>query len=208
MYIKYPKTFHLPWSLGKSNDDKTLYDLTPFFNQEIVVTEKMDGENSTLYSNGYTHARSIDSSNHVSRDWLKSFWSNKYFDLSYNMRICGENLFAKHSIKYDNLPSYFLGFSIWDGDICLSWKDTLDWFSLLGISPVREIYRGVFDTEVLKQIKISEGMEGYVVRKSDCFLYSEFRTSVVKWVRSNHVQTDEHWMSKSVERNNLGEKNG
>lgn len=28
------------------------------------------------------------------------------------MRICGENMFAVHSIKYDKLPSYFLGFSV------------------------------------------------------------------------------------------------
>jgi len=44
-YVKYPKTFHLPWSLGLRSDDKRLKDLSRFINQEVVVTEKVDGEN-------------------------------------------------------------------------------------------------------------------------------------------------------------------
>ena len=32
----------------------------------------MDGENSTIYPDGYTHARSIDSAHHPSRSHLKS----------------------------------------------------------------------------------------------------------------------------------------
>lgn len=72
MLKKYPRTYHLPWSLGRSSDDKVLSNVDSFIGQEVVITEKMDGENSSLYPNGKTHARSLDSANHVSRDWLKS----------------------------------------------------------------------------------------------------------------------------------------
>ena len=58
---KYPRTFHLPWSPGVASDDKVIESLDAFVGREVVVTEKMDGENSSLYSNGHIHARSMDS---------------------------------------------------------------------------------------------------------------------------------------------------
>jgi len=42
---KYKRTPHLPWSEGVTNDDKIQYDLTNFEGEEIVISEKMDGEN-------------------------------------------------------------------------------------------------------------------------------------------------------------------
>lgn len=98
MFTKYPRTFHFPWSPGRSDDDKVLQDTSCFLNRHVVVTEKMDGENSTLYPGGKIHARSIDSSSHPSRDWLKKFWSERCHNLGDDMRVCGENLYAKHSI--------------------------------------------------------------------------------------------------------------
>jgi hypothetical protein len=69
MRIKYPRTLHLPWSPGVSSDDRVLHDLSCFTNKEVVVTTKMDGENTTLYADVF-HARSIDGRHHSSRDWL------------------------------------------------------------------------------------------------------------------------------------------
>jgi len=62
-YYKYPRTYHLPWSPGVNDDDKVIHDVAVFDNCEIVVTEKMDGENCTMYLD-YIHARSIDGRNH------------------------------------------------------------------------------------------------------------------------------------------------
>ena len=59
-YYKYPRTPHLPWSPGKTNDDKVLKDTSHFLGKEIVMSLKMDGEATTLYNN-HMHARSIDS---------------------------------------------------------------------------------------------------------------------------------------------------
>ncbi len=44
-YVKYPRTWHLPWSPGKSKDDRVLTTPEVFAGQEVVVTVKMDGEN-------------------------------------------------------------------------------------------------------------------------------------------------------------------
>ena len=74
MPIKYPRTYHLPWSQGKASDDKVLDNVSYFHGKRVIVTRKMDGENTSIYGDGL-HARSIDGRNHPSRDWVKNFWS-------------------------------------------------------------------------------------------------------------------------------------
>lgn len=59
--IKYPRTYHLPFSEGFTSDDKVLENDDIFHNKEVVVTVKMDGENTTIYPTGEYHARSLDS---------------------------------------------------------------------------------------------------------------------------------------------------
>lgn len=72
-YVKYPRTYHLPWSAGVNDDDRTLKDTFNFHGKRVIVTEKMDGENTTVYHDGYIHARSIDGRNHNSRNWIKNY---------------------------------------------------------------------------------------------------------------------------------------
>jgi len=207
MWCKYPRTMHLPWSLGVQNDDKVIHSLDNFVGKRVIITEKMDGENATLYSDHY-HARSLDSKHHPSRDWIKSFHSVVKYSIPENWRVCGENLYAEHSIKYDALPSYFMGFSIWsDENICLSWDETMEYFSLIGITPVNIWYDGQFDDFLANHDtfdkKVQGNIEGYVVRVAEAFSYNDFSTRVAKFVRKGHVQTDEHWMHKPVIPNTL-----
>lgn len=193
MKKKYPRTFHLPWSLGATNDDKVLNCVSQFVGKEVVITEKMDGENFTL-ANSYCHARSLDGANHPSQCWIKAFHAIIKDSIPEGYRICGEYMFAKHSIEYSNLTSYFYGFSIWEEDKCLDWNSALDWFALLGITSVPVLYRGIWNEKAVKECwSPKSDKEGYVVRLADSFQYSEFKNSVAKFVRPNHVQTDEHW---------------
>jgi hypothetical protein len=60
MRIKYPRTPHLPWSPGATSDDIYQGNTSYFENKVVVVTEKMDGENTSIYRD-FVHARSIDS---------------------------------------------------------------------------------------------------------------------------------------------------
>lgn len=69
MRTHYPRTPHLPWSPGASADDVRVADLSGFAGIEVVVTEKLDGENTTLYPDGL-HARSLDSAHHPARTAL------------------------------------------------------------------------------------------------------------------------------------------
>lgn len=45
--------------------------------------------------------------------------------------------------------------------------------------------------------------EGFVIRNTDQFSYRDFRHNVAKYVRSNHVETSQHWLRKKLELNGL-----
>lgn len=204
--VKYPKTAHLPFSPGLQNDDRVIETLNGFVGHEIVATEKMDGENATL-AKDYYHARSLDSRHHQSRNWIKSFHGEISYQIPHGWRICGENMYAEHTIPYDQLESYFYGFSIWDEyNFALSWDETLRWFAKLNITPAPVLYRGAFNIDVLKKLAVSldvEKQEGFVIRVVDEFDFKDFETKTAKWVRKGHVQTAAHWMHQEVIPNKL-----
>lgn len=201
-YVKYPRTFHLPFSASVNPDDRILKSASFFEGELVVITVKMDGENTTMY-NDYIHARSLTASRHPSRSWVKNFHSKIAFEIPDGWRICGESLFAEHSIAYHNLYSFFYGFSIWnDQNICLSWDDTLEFFALLGIIPVPVLYEGIWDEVLVRDLydPMYDGCEceGFVVRKRSSFSYRDFPCSVAKYVRRNHISN--HDLQKKFHR--------
>ena len=204
-YYKYPRTPHLPWSPGADEDDIIIDTAEHFEGKEIVVTEKMDGECTTMYHD-HIHARSIDSGYHPSRTWVQNLHGKIQFTLAENQRICGENMFWVHSIVYTSLPSYFLMFNAWEDDVCYSWDETLDIAKTLELETVPVLYRGVYDEDIIKGLydesKYST-MEGYVIRVATSFNINDFNSSVAKFVRKDHVQTDEHWLRSGGELNML-----
>lgn len=203
--IKYPRTYHLPWSPGVSSDDKVLDAIDVFKDKNIVITEKMDGENTTI-AKKFTHARSINSGYHESRTWIKRIHGAISHLIPENMRIHGENLMAIHSIEYNSLPSYFLVFAISVDDLFLSWQETEDLCMRFGLYTVPVLYKGSFvDINKFKVSgsKYGTNAEGYVVRNSDSFEIQDMSSNIAKYVRKGHVQTEQHWMHKRMERNGL-----
>lgn len=179
-YVKYPRTYHLSWS-HLLKDDRMMEDDSCFIGKEIVMTQKRDGENTTAY-NDYIHARSINSGSDPTRDWLKGYWSQINYLIDENMRLCGENLYAVHSLREQNLKSYFELFSVWIDMKCLSWKETVEYAGIIGCETVPVIL-------------------------SDEFNYGDFRKSVGKFVKPAFRQvvnnSHGHWISKKIEVNEL-----
>lgn len=201
---KYPKTYHLPFSKAVQKDDKILKEYNLFTEQEIVVTTKMDGENTSIYSDGYTHARSIDSTTNWTRDIVKKIASVIHHDIPEGYRLCCENVYAKHSIQYpDNyLEGYLYLLSIWnEKNECLSWDDTVTYAELLDLPTPKVLYRGVYDENILKGI--SENLdfnleEGFVARLTKKIELKDFKKSFTKFVREGHVQDNaEHWLKNT-----------
>jgi hypothetical protein len=206
--IKASRTFHLPWSDGVSDDDKVLHDLSRLEKEDVIVSIKQDGENTTMYSD-YLHARSTEYTPHPSRSWVKALHAKIAHDIPEGYRVCGENIFATHSIHYQNLDDYFQVFSIWnDKNICLNWDETVEWATLLDLKTVPVIYEGKWDEKKIRGLYQEtfngDPCEGYVVRVRREFHYREFRYCCAKWVRKNHVSEDnEHWMHQQVVSNKL-----
>jgi len=202
--VKYPRTYHLPWS-NPSSDDKVMTS-TIGLQEDIVITIKMDGENTSMYSN-YIHARSLEGIELPGL--LTSLYNTISRDIPEGFRICGENMYWQHSIKYENLASYFLVFSIWNNDTCLSWEDTIEYTNLLGLYSVPCMYKGPWNEKLVRDLAESNSLsnqEGYVVRVARDFKYEEFSSVVGKYVRKNHVTSDKHWRDYLVP-NKLGARN-
>ncbi|KAG4091596.1 hypothetical protein H8356DRAFT_603350 [Neocallimastix lanati (nom. inval.)] len=215
--MKYPRTYHLPFSPGTTNDDKMLPKKKWFDNyrgKEVVITEKLDGENIHMDKDN-CFARS---DGEVTRSpWTKNIWSpsNGLFWrvqhlIGSDETIFGENLYGEHAIHYDKLNTYFHIFGVVgkskenpQSSIFYSWDDLKKVSERLEIPTVPVIYEGKIQSEAhLKKI-IEEAMktpsaygttkEGIVMRIRDSFLTEDFPKCVCKWVRPNHVQTDKHW---------------
>jgi len=204
LYVKYPRTYHLPKSPNLQNDDRKHTNVHSLFQKPIIATIKFDGENTTFYSD-YIHARSLDSVNHPSRTWVKALHGSIAHEIPTGWRISGENLFAKHSIYYEHLKSYFYVFSIWDDkNEALSWKDTVDYCNILGLHTVPVFHTGIsceslVHEEFEKYSEVSpDSVEGYVVRAEGKIPYHQFKTLTAKYVRANHVHTDKFWMNQPV----------
>ena len=194
--FKYPRTPHLPISEGATSDDKYASKESVSFLKSgipIVVTEKMDGGNLTMYRDNF-HARSLTSGTHAWDTAAKALWARIHNEIPEGWRISGESMYARRSVSYENLPDVYMVFGIWNEDNCLiSWEDTVEWCSLLGLSHVPVIYSGTdFDKGVQKWFENydSETSEGFVVRNAESFHYDDFSQNIAKWVRADHIRTN------------------
>ncbi len=210
---KFPKIAHLPWSEGVDTRSDRVWTAQQvqeaFAGNEVVVTEKMDGENTSMYQD-YLHARSIDGRHHPSRNWVKQLHGRLARHIPDGWRICGENVYARHSIAYTDLPSYFLVFAIYnERNVCLSWDETLQWANRLGLSCMPELYRGPYNEQAVAACYSGRSVfgeslqEGYVVRLAAEIVWGLHGASMAKFVRRGHVQTDEHWMLGEIFPNRL-----
>ncbi len=236
---KYPRTYHFHNSPNLQNDDRKLETYDGFYKycpcsgygngwdecaycssapqgrvpREVIATIKLDGENTTMYRD-HIHARSLDSAHHESRTVVKQIHGAIKHLIPDGMRVCGENMQACHSIYYTGLPAYFMIFNIWQGDICLSYEETIMWveeFKAQGImcEHVPVFYRGPFNIDSITDsyFRNFPGHEGFVVRDAESFSLLDFSTHVGKFVRSGHVQTTEHWLNEQMIPNRLRIKN-
>jgi hypothetical protein len=124
--IKYPRTLHIEGSnLQKGDEDLKQISFEILKGKELVVEEKVDGSNTAI---------SFDLSGNIllqSRGhFLEGKGDKKHFDpfkrfahsikerlwpiLGSRFILYGEWLFAKHTIYYNNLNSFFQEFDIYD----------------------------------------------------------------------------------------------
>ena len=208
--MKYPRTYHVPFSPGATKDDKKLKDgwFEYYRGKEIVFTEKLDGENSCLCQKG-VFARSHGAE--TRSPWSINLWGDNglYWKvkglIDDDLLIFGENLYGEHSIHYEKLRDYFHVFACYNEttDKWWSWDDVKFVSKVLGVPHVPALWRGIAESEDQIRELIIQTMnmpsaygdtkEGVVIRLANEFDGEDFPNYVCKYVRANHVQTDEHW---------------
>lgn len=212
--IKFPRIKHVPFSERLSSDDKRMDNLVCFEEKSLVITEKYDGENTTIYSDGYVHARSMDHNKHPGRAYVSSLAARLNGQIPAGWRVCGENLQARHTISYYNLNDWFLVFAIFnERNHCLSWDDTKEWVRILDLHHVDELGRCLSGNpleNVERAVKVHRprGIEGFVIRNLDTFPLEDWSDNVAKFVYSSFcIKGDVHWQLKNVIFNGRNSKN-
>lgn len=176
--FKYPSTPHLPFSETVTSDlTLTKNGLDFSSGVELIVTEKMDGGNISMYRDGF-HARSLDSDIGTWDHLAKAECSARRFLIPERYRISGEYLAARRSVAYHDLKAPILVFGAWYGEQLLDWDETQALADSIGLPTVSVLYRGTDWNGALnawsKFGRTSETSEGFVVRYSGAFSLQEF----------------------------------
>lgn len=200
---KYPRTPHFFFSKGATNDDRIAHNSENLIGTPIVITEKLDGSNASLTKGG-VFARSHGA--YSENPWDQQMWNihaRIEKDIPQDTFIFGENMEGIHSIEYSNLRSYFYMFGVRENNIWVTWEKVEEWAYLLDIPMVPILFKGQLNTEKELQELVEELVsqpseaggerEGVVVRNAGTFHNDHFYDNVRKWVRADHVQTDNHW---------------
>jgi len=216
MSAKYPRSFHLPWSPGGTSDDKRLRDVSALVGVPIVITEKLDGSNLTYTSKSVFSRSHAGPPAHPSFDLAKATHGRIRHQISEGISIFCEYCYAVHSIEYEELPSTSFVFGVRDDarDVWWDWDMVAAQAAELGLPTVPVLFRGVLETakelEALtvalasKRSAFGRDREGVVARVAGEFPGASFGRSLGKWVRKDHVQTDDHWMHQAIRAQRVG----
>lgn len=206
-------------------DDTGLTEVDSFLDTPLVATIKMDGSNAMLVKDheNPVRARNGTDARHESFDMLKDlYWDHDvYAVIPDHLQVFGEWLYAKHSIKYEDdtaLRSYFQVFGVFDTryNLWLSWPEVEYWANQIDFPTTPVVEEAALDSTVyenehefvekfttLAERVVDAGHEGIVIRRKFPFHYGQFGEALGKYVRPNHVRTDEHWSHQQVEQNEL-----
>jgi hypothetical protein len=210
---KYNRTFHFPFSPGASSDDKIATSMEKLIGVPIICSEKLDGGNCSLETNGVYARTHVSIPTHASFDLIKVLHATIKHKIPMDYQLFGENCYAKHSIEYSELPGYFLLFGVRTGNQWLSWEEVKMWAEEIGVPTVPVLWEGVVKSKNELQQLIQSFMgqpsacggirEGVVARVASGFNDDEFQYCVLKNVRKNHVNTNQHWTHNKIIKNKL-----
>jgi hypothetical protein len=219
-FFKFPRTPHLWWPLDRApNDDRVLdaASAAALLSGDVVVEEKIDGANVglSLDPNGGIRAQNrgswIERGTHSQFQPLWSWISRRQFDLAQALNddviLFGEWCFAVHSVRYDRLPDWFLGFDVYDRATGRFWSvPRRDAFlRRVGVSAVPRLFEGRTTLSRLQSMlhtqksRVGSGpLEGLYIRRDG----TEWLEGRAKLVRPEFLLSiEKHWSSRSLEHN-------
>lgn len=223
-FFRFPHTPHLAWlGSGQPRDDKVLpaAEAEALFAGEVVVEEKIDGANIGISTTEAGELRVQNRGSYLERrtahpqfrslwSWLSAREAELANVLWPNLLLFGEWCYAVHSVAYDRLPDWFLGFDIHDRETGTFWdtvrRDAL--LTELHLCSVPRLAKGRFSMDGLKELMAGPSrvggaaMEGIVVRQES----GGCTTARAKLVRAEFSQAiEEHWSRGPLRQNKLAE---
>lgn len=223
-FFRFPHTPHLAWlGEGRPRDDKVLppHEVDELLARDVVVEEKVDGANLGLSVDEHGALRAQNRGAYLTHEarhpqfkplarWLQPRGARLAEALFPDLILFGEWCYAVHSVRYTNLPDWFLAFDVYDRARGEFWsaarRNAL--VSDLGLAVVPTLGRGRFDLPELRELLGTSHLtggpaEGLYVRGED----SERLITRAKLVRREFVQAlDEHWSKRTLETNTLGRR--
>lgn len=223
-FFRFPHTPHLAWlGAGQPRRDKVLSaaEAEALLAGEVVVEEKVDGANLGLSTTEGGELRVQNRGSYLDRvrahpqfrplwSWLSARESELVDALWPHLMLFGEWCYAVHSVFYDRLPDWFLGFDVYDLETGSFWdtarRDAL--LSELRLHPVPRLAKkhcsaADFDRLMAGRSRVGgDRMEGLVVRQEA----DGFTLARAKLVRAEFAQAiEEHWSRGPLRPNELAE---
>lgn len=220
-FHKFPHTPHLLWlGDGSPREDKVLKpaEAAEFLSGEVIVEEKVDGANLglSLGPDGRVRAQSrghylVSGHSHAQWNPLWPWLAGRREFLEDGLRgglmLFGEWCHARHTVPYNALPDWFLGFDVFELASRRFWSvDRRNaWLRAGGLCCVPEVKRGRLQRKQVPSLLAASGvghvqMEGIYLRRE----HGDWLKSRAKVVSAAFKQQiEEHWTRRSVVPNRL-----
>jgi ATP-dependent RNA circularization protein (DNA/RNA ligase family) len=220
LFFKFPSTPHLA-VLGnvEIRNDKVMSDSDrdAFLQHEIIIEEKVDGANLGISFDSEGNIRAQNRGEYLQfpeigqweklENWLDKRADDIFEYLTDRYILFGEWCYAQHSIYYDRLPDWFIGFDLYDrqSQRFLSTKIRDGFLKAINISSVPTTARGHFSLQDIKN-KLStskfsdQPAEGLYLR----FDMGDYLIKRAKLVNPAFIQSiKDHWSTAGIKPNRI-----
>lgn len=158
-FFQFPHTPHIQWlGSGEPRGDKLLSanEVKELLQAELTVEEKIDGANIGFSVGGDGKLRAQNRGAWIERDaggqfkhlwrWVQRYEQDLISLLGTDLILFGEWCYACHSLAYQSLPDWFVGFDIYDraAGRFYSAPRRNELFALLEITPIQPLAAGAF----------------------------------------------------------------
>jgi ATP-dependent RNA circularization protein (DNA/RNA ligase family) len=219
-FFKYPSTPHLALLEDRSvRGDKIMSEIerNEFLQHELVIEEKVDGANLGISFDSDGNIRAQNRGNYLRlpgsgqwkrlAGWLTPRTENLFDIISDRYILFGEWCYAQHSVKYDRLPDWFLGFDLYDKQtgnfLALHRRDKL--LREIQIEQVPFLARSRFTLVEIKLL-LARSKLGNQPAEGICIRYEsgDWLVKRAKLVRPSFLQEmDQHWSRAGIKKNRL-----
>lgn len=219
MFYKFPSTPYVENKGDFVRNDKILCpcEIETLFSKPITIEEKIDGANLgisfddagglLLQNRGSYLTPPLTGQWSPLNDWIARHEDIIFDHIADTKILFGEWCYAKHSVYYNALPDWFIGFDIYDkkAEKFLSVKERNKLMKKMNIVIVPLLGDGVFAPEDMERFFTvskfgDENCEGVYLRQDE-ELFLKYRAKMVR--KEFRQAIDKHWSRKELQKNRL-----